>query len=114
MFAATHVDEGSTVYADKSTIYGKLPYMHDSVTHSAGEYVRGDCHTNDTGSVWSLFRRSLHGTLHHVSKKHLSRYVNEATMRLDYGNVRRDTIYRMKDLARKMKGKRTRYKELVG
>ena len=112
-FASDKVEEGSTVYTDDSVIYGKLPFAHDFVNHSAGQYVKGDCHTNGMESVWAVFKRSLHGTWHHVSVKHLPRYVNEATMRLNGGNVRRDTINRMEDLARNMKGRRIRYKELV-
>lgn len=112
-FAAKHVDEGSTVYTDDSRIYGKLPFAHESVNHSAHEYVRGDCHTNGLESVWAVFRRSLHGTWHHVSRRHLHRYVNEATMRLNGGNVKIDTIDRMEALVRNIEDKRIRYKDLI-
>ncbi|MXW85906.1 MAG: IS1595 family transposase [Boseongicola sp. SB0667_bin_21] len=112
-FAVETVSEGSTVYTDDSKIYGKLPFAHDSVNHSANEYVRGDCHTNGMESVWAVFKRSLHGTWHHVSRSHLHRYVNEATMRLNSGNVRRDTIDRMESLVRNIDDKRIRYKDLI-
>ncbi len=112
-FATATVKEGSTVYTDQSRIYGNLPFTHASVNHGAGEYVRGDVHTNSLESVWAVFKRSLHGTWHHVSKKHLSRYVNEATMRLNNGNVKVDTIDRMRALVRSIEGKRIPYSTLV-
>ena len=53
------------------------------------------------------------GEWRHVSKKHLLRYVNEATVRLNDGNVRRDTINRLEALARNMEGKRIRCRDWV-
>ena len=113
-FAESAVAEGSKIYTDQSRIYNKLPYEHESVNHSDGEYVRGDVHTNGIESVWAVLKRSLHGTWHHVSRKHLHRYVNEATMRLNDGNVRHDTIGRMESrLARNMDNRRIRYRDLI-
>ena len=112
-FASENVAEGSTVYTDQSSIYNELPFDHDSVNHGAGEYVRDDVHTNNMESVWAVFKRSIFGTWHHVSKKHLPRYVNEATARLNEGNVKIDTIDRMEALARNIERKRIRYKDLV-
>ena len=45
-FVASSTDEAATVYTDESRIYGQIPNNHDSVCHSAEEYVRGDVHTN--------------------------------------------------------------------
>ena len=112
-FAEAAVAEGSTVYTDDSKIYGKLPFAHDSVNHSANEYVRGDVHTNGMESVWALLKRSIHGTWHHVSKKHLPRYVNEAAMRLNEGNVKRHTLKRLDDFADNAFRHRLTYKELI-
>ena len=69
--------------------------------------------TNSLESVWAVFKRSLHGTWHQVSKMHLPRYVNEATMRLNNGNVKIDTIDRMRALVRDIEGKRIAYRDLV-
>ncbi len=112
-FASATVEAGSTVYTDEAAIYNRIPFAHDAVNHSAGEYVRDDVHTNSMESVWAVLKRSIHGTWHHVSPKHLHRYVNEATMRLNDGNVRSDTIDRMDALVRGMGGKRLSYKELI-
>lgn len=54
------------------------------MTHIALEYVRrGDkrIHTNGIKNFWSLFKRGVIGSYHHVSVKHLSRYLDEFTFR---------------------------------
>ena len=48
-----------------------------------------------------------------MSSKHLHRYVNEFTYRLNDGNCEVDTIDRMEALAKDMGGKRLTYKELT-
>ena len=113
-FAKTNVKPGATIYTDESTIYNRLPFNHEAVNHSAKEYVRGNVHSNGIESVWAVLRRSIHGTWHHVSPKHLHRYVNEASMRLNNGNCEVDTIDRMDALVREIGGKRIAYRELVG
>ena len=112
-FATKTVKAGATIYTDDSRIYSRLPFNHDSVNHSAGEYGRGPIHSNGIESVWAVLKRSIHGTWHHVSPKHLHRYVNEASMRLNTGDVRIDTIDRMNALVRAAGGKRISYRDLV-
>ncbi len=104
---------GAIIFTDTSAIYRGLPFMHEAVNHSAGEYARGPVHTNGIESVWAVLKRSITGTWHHVSTKHLHRYVNEASMRLNNGNCRIDTIDRMNALAAQIGGRRLPYKELV-
>ena len=117
-FIEESVKPGSTVYTDESSAYAPLPnafnqFAHDTVTHSRGEYVRGDVHTNSIESVWAVLKRSIHGTWHHVSPKHLGRYVNEAAFRLNEGNCEVDTLDRMEALVRQMGGSRLSYRALV-
>lgn len=54
---------------------------HESVNHSAGEYVRGDVHTNTVEGFFSLLKRGIIGTFHAVSREHLHRYVGEFVFR---------------------------------
>ena len=91
------VEPGSTVYTDEASAYTPLGRHYDrqSVKHSRSEYVRGDVHVNGMEAVWSILKRFIHGTWHHVSPKHLGRYVNEATFRLNEGNCEIDTIDRI-------------------
>ena len=112
-FAQAVVAADATIHTDDSRIYNTLPHKRRSVRHSAGEYVRGNVHTNSIEAAWAVLKRSIHGTWHHVSPKHLHRYVNEATMRLNTGDVKIDTIDRMNALVQAAGGKRIRYRDLV-
>jgi len=59
----------------------ELGYKHKRVSHAVGEYVRGEVHTNNIESFWSLLKRGIVGTFHHVSKKYLPLYLNEFQFR---------------------------------
>ena len=111
-----HVEPGSTLYTDDHASYKGIErkrFTHKSVNHSDEEYVRGLIHTNGIESVWSIFKRSIHGTWHHVSFKHLPRYIDEAAFRLNEGNCEVDTLDRMKAVVTAMPGKRIPYRDLV-
>ena len=71
----------------------------------------GQAHVNGLESFWSLLKRGYHGTFHHVSEKHLNRYVSEFAGR----QSRRDlgTIEQMQVIARSMDGRRLTYRELI-
>jgi len=80
----TNVVRGSKVSTDDGYMYRDLkraPYDHHAVNHSAGEYVRGDVHTNTIEGHWSQLKRSIKGTHVHVSAKHLWKYVSEFSYR---------------------------------
>ena len=102
---------GATVYTDDHKSYYGLPFKHEAVKHSISEYVRNQAHTNGIESFWSMLKRGYHGTYHHMSPKHLGRYVEEFAGR---HNVRElNTIDQMGKLARGMAGKRLPYKDLI-
>lgn len=54
---------------------------HGVVRHGAGEYVRGDAHTNTLEGYFSIFKRGMKGVYQHCGKKHLHRYVAEFEFR---------------------------------
>lgn len=54
---------------------------HESVNHSAGEYVRGGAHTNTVEGYFSIFKRGMTGIYQHCSQKHLKRYLAEFDFR---------------------------------
>ena len=83
---------------------------HETVNHSEGEYVRGECHTNGVENVWSLFKRSIVGAFHQVSDKHLDRYLDELEFRFN----NRDNPYLFRDtLLRLIASENLEYKELI-
>ena len=111
-----NVQTGSTLHTDEHGGYqglGGLFYQHETISHSAGEYVRDGVSTNDIESVWAVLKRGVYGVYHHVDPKHLGRYVDEFTFRLNDGNVKRHTMQRLDSLARSTTGRRITYKELT-
>jgi hypothetical protein len=54
---------------------------HQTVNHSIGEYVRGEVHTNTIEGYFSVLKRGIMGTYHHVSPRHLKRYLAEFDFR---------------------------------
>jgi hypothetical protein len=78
------VKRGSTVSTDDLPAYNLLTdagYVHGVVNHSAGEYARGEHHTNHVESFWRLFKNSIKSTHIHVSDKYMAFYLSEFTFR---------------------------------
>ncbi len=94
-------DKDATIYTDDNRAYMDLPLRgrkHDSVNHSVGEYVRADVHTNTVEGVWSLFKRSIVGSYHQLSVKHLPAYLDEMAFRFNNRQnpyLFRDTILKL-------------------
>jgi transposase-like protein len=110
------VEPGSQLYTDEHGAYTDLDglfFSHATVNHGAGEYARGKVHTNGIESVWAVLKRGLHGIYHHASKKHLHRYVDEFTFRLNEGNVANHTTERLDSFVDGCVGKRLTYKRLI-
>ena len=103
-FVEKSVQRESTVYTDDHRGYRSLKkkkYKHTAVKHSVSEYVKGQAHTNGIESFWALLKRGYHGTYHHMSEKHLNRYIQEFAGRY---NIRKlDTLDQMSFIAKSMK-----------
>lgn len=111
-----NIEIGSALYTDEHRSYTGLDnlfFTHDTVNHFYGEYRRGLASTNSIESVWAVLKRGLHGVYHHASKKHLHRYINEFTFRLNEGNVKNHTLQRLDSFVMASFGKRLTYKELI-
>ena len=112
----THIQAGSTLHTDEAAVYGNIGglfFTHATINHSTGEYMRDGVTTNSIESVWAVLKRGLHGVYHHASPKHIGRYVNEFTFRLNDGNVRRHTLARLDSFIAAAVGRRITYKDLI-
>ena len=79
-----NIAKETRVMTDEATWYkhvGKDFAGHDSVDHKAGEYGRGDIHTNTIEGYFSIFKRGMRGVYQHCAKKHLHRYMAEFDFR---------------------------------
>jgi transposase-like protein len=79
-------DRQSHLMTDAAPTYtgiGKKFAGHSTVNHSADEYVRlgGFVHTNTIEGYFSILKRGVIGTFHHVSEAHLHRYLAEFDFR---------------------------------
>ena len=110
-FIGNNVASEAKVYTDDHKSYIGLPYNHESVNHSVKEYVREQAHTNGMESFWASLKRGYYGTFHHLSSKHLHRYVNEFANRHNLRDMNTEAM--MREMFASMIGKRLMYKELI-
>jgi transposase-like protein len=109
-------DSAEMIFTDSDSSWGELTSWkangtkHRKVDHSKEEWVRGIVHTNTIEGVWSLLKRSVVGTYHQLSAKHLPAYLDEMAFRFNNREnpyLFRDTLLRMID------GETLPYAELV-
>jgi transposase-like protein len=98
-FIAAHVeDDAPEIYTDSWAAYRGIQDEdtdHETVNHRQKEWVRGDVHTNTIEGVWSLLKRSIVGTHHHMSVKHLPAYLDEIAFKYshrDNEHIFRETL----------------------
>lgn len=78
--------DAEAIYTDDWPAYigiGDENTVHESVNHSAEEWVRGQVHSNSVESAWSLFKRGVIGTYHQLSEKHMPAYLDEFEWRFN-------------------------------
>jgi len=81
------VSRQSRLHTDESRLYSSVGWRfaaHETVEHSAEEYVRGDVHTNTAEGFFAILKRGIYGTYHHVSEAHLARYLHEFDFRYNH------------------------------
>jgi transposase-like protein len=79
-----NVAKETAMMTDEGGHYSRLGYdfaSHESVSHKADEYVRGDAHTNTVEGYFSIFKRGMKGVYQHCSERHLHRYLAEFDFR---------------------------------
>lgn len=110
---AVIADEAVAIYTDDYQAYDGIAdanTRHETVVHSRKEWVQGDVHTQTMEDVWSLFKRSVIGSYHHLSVKHLQAYLDELSFR--YNN--RENAFLFRDTLRQLIGAESMpYAELI-
>jgi transposase-like protein len=95
-FVGEHTsDETEAYYTDEHKSYGGIGdenTRHETVNHSHHEWVHGRVHTNTVEGVFSLLDRSIMGSYHKVSAKHLPAYLHEVAWK--YNNRFNDFLFR--------------------
>jgi len=79
-------DDTDAIHTDEWNAYDGIAdgnTRHETVNHSADEWVRADVHTNTVEGVWSLFKRSIVGSYHQLSAKHMDSYLDEMAFRFN-------------------------------
>jgi transposase-like protein len=106
-------DETKVISTDGHRFYNGLDddnTIHGAVDHNKGQYVRGLAHTNTLENVWSLFKRSIVGSYHQISMKHIDRYLDEFEFRF---NNRHNPFLFRDTLLRLLASSNLEYKELT-
>jgi transposase-like protein len=109
-----NIDRETRLHTDESKLYfgaGAHFASHETVKHSAGEYVRDDVHTNSAEGYFSIFKRGMRGIYQHCKEKHLHRYLAEYDFR--YNNREAlgvNDLMRAEILASAIQGKRLTYR----
>jgi transposase-like protein len=108
-------DRASHLMTDCARMYprvGREFAAHSSVDHAAGEYVRmGFHHSNTVENYFSILKRGVIGTFHHVSEAHLARYLAEFDFRYSHrSGLGVDDAARTNELLRHVGGKRLTYR----
>lgn len=112
-----NVKRETVLNTDESRLYGQVGpefARHDRVRHTAGEYVRGEAHTNTVEGFFSVFKRGMKGTYQHCKEKHLHRYLAEFDFR--YNNRVKlgiDDETRAENVLKGVVGKRLKYSQPI-
>lgn len=112
---AKNVDLASALMTDEAPVYGKIGAAfanHHGVNHSADEYLRlgGYVHINTAENFFSIVKRGIIGSFHHVSEAHLHRYLGEFDFR--YNNREVTDFARMSLSIPGIVGKRLTYRRI--
>ncbi|MEK7233565.1 MAG: IS1595 family transposase [Elusimicrobiota bacterium] len=109
---AEHMEPEAVLMTDEYSAYkkpGQQFAAHHTVNHAQGEYGRGTVTTNTVEGYFSQLKRSIDGTHHHVSRRHLPKYLGEFDYR--YSTRKMSDGDRMVETIKRAEGKRLRYSD---
>jgi transposase-like protein len=100
------------IMTDTGVLKGMKDRKHSLVNHNADEYVRYDegvcVTTNSVEGYFALLKRGINGVYHHVSRRHLHRYLSEFDFRFNGRKVTDGE--RASEALKGFEGKRLTYK----
>lgn len=103
-----HVTRGSAIYTDGLKAYRILPkrgYHHEWVDHDAGEYVRGDVHTQTLDGYFGLLKNAL-AAIGGIRKERLALYLGDRTWRYNFRNLTlKEKVERLLSLLKRFGGR---------
>jgi transposase-like protein len=109
-----NVDRKSALMTDTAGGYfeaGREFARHEMVDHGKDEYVRGDAHSNTAEDYFSVLKRGVNGTFHHISEAHLHRYLAEFDFRYNHrAALGVSDAERTNKIAEGIEGKRLTYR----
>jgi transposase-like protein len=106
-------DKAEAIYTDTARAYEGIAdddTRHETVNHTQEEWVRADVHTNTVEGVWSLFKRSIVGSYHQLSAKHMDAYLDEMAWR--FNNRKNEYLFR-DTLTKLITAETLEYKSLI-
>ncbi len=108
-----NISPDANVITDEALTYTGLSKQfagHQTINHNTEEYVRDNIHTNTIEGVFSILKRTIIGTHHYLSAKHLDKYCKEISYR--YNTRTMKDADRFKLSLQKVEARIT-YKELI-
>jgi transposase-like protein len=111
-----NVRKDATIYTDSLSGYTGIGKAfaggHHTVNHGHQQYVRpGGIHTNSVESFFSLLKRGIMGTFHHISNQHMAGYCDEFSFRWIMNKS--SDLERAVALLAAVSGKRLVYKQMM-
>jgi len=90
-----NVEKGATLVTDEWQSYVGLSkkFKHEVIKHKDGEYVNGKYHINTLEGFWALFKRGIMGQYHHITERHIDKYLKEFCFR--YNNREAETAFKV-------------------
>jgi transposase-like protein len=88
-----NADRKSHLMTDESKAYigvGQLYADHSTVNHQKRQYAVDGKHTNTVEGFFSLLKRGVVGTFHHIEEPHIDRYVTEFSFRYNTRKITDD------------------------
>jgi transposase-like protein len=110
----TNAHRSSILMTDDARFYNRIGEefaSHETTIHSNREFSRGSGnHSNTAENFFSILKRGVVGTYHHMSATHMHRYLAEFDLR--YSTKDKSDTERAGDILKGMEGRRLTYRRI--